>query len=111
MLTCDNMVNSIRFVIERVKVDLGRLKVFADRREPETSPVYFKSKFLPHDQEGRERQIEFETALVARGLFEAGAPEPGDRLTPLRERCSPLLTGGGKCDNGASRRRPGEKSV
>jgi DNA phosphorothioation-associated putative methyltransferase len=76
MLTCDDMENFVPFVVERVKVDLGRLKVFADRREPETNPVYFKSKFLPHDKEGRERQIEFETALTATGLFENGAPEP-----------------------------------
>ncbi len=76
MLTCDDMENFVPFVTERVKVDLGRLKVFADRREPETAPVYFKSKFLPRDQVGRERQIEFETALAATGLFEADAPEP-----------------------------------
>jgi hypothetical protein len=76
MLTCDDMENFIPFVTERVKVDLGRLKVFADRREPEANPVYFKCKFLPRDQAGRDRQIEFEVALAATGLFEADAPEP-----------------------------------
>jgi hypothetical protein len=50
--------------------------VFADRREPETTPVYFKSKFLPRNQVGRERQIEFESALAATGLFERDASEP-----------------------------------
>ena len=50
--------------------------MFADRREPETTPAYFKSKFLPRDQAGREQQIEFETALDATGLFKADAPEP-----------------------------------
>ena len=68
--------NPIPFVTERVKVDLGRLKVFADRREPETTPVYFKSSFLPGNQPVPERQIEFETALAATGLFEGDAPEP-----------------------------------
>ena len=66
----------VPFVVERVKVDLGRLKVFADRREPETTPVYFKSRFLPRDQVGLDRQIEFESALAATGLFERDAPEP-----------------------------------
>ena len=76
MLNCDDMEKFVPFVVERVKVDLGRLKVFADRREPETTPVYFKSGFLPRNQVGRERQIEFESALAATGLFERDAPEP-----------------------------------
>ncbi len=76
MLNCDDMEKFVPFVVERVKVDLGRLKVFADRREPETTPVYFKSKFLPGNHVGRERQIEFESALAATGLFERDAPEP-----------------------------------
>ena len=76
MLTCDDIENLVPFVSERVKVDLGRLKVLADRRDPETTPVYFKSMFLPHDRAGRERQIEFECALAATGLFEAEKSEP-----------------------------------
>ena len=79
MLSCDDMENFVPFVTERVKVDLGRLKVFADRREPETTPVYFKSKFLPRDQVERDRQIEFEYALTATGLLrqEIGAQMVG----------------------------------
>jgi hypothetical protein len=76
MLTCDNIEQPVPFITERLKVDLGRLKVFADRHESETTPIYFKSKFLPFDQSGREKQIEFENALVATGLFQADAPEP-----------------------------------
>jgi hypothetical protein len=76
MLNCDDIEKPVPFITERVKVDLGRLKVFADRREPETTPVYFKSKFLPRDQVGLDRQIEFESALAATGLFEGNAPEP-----------------------------------
>ena len=76
MLRCDDLEKFIPFVVERVKVDLGRLKVFTDRREPETTPVYFKSKFLPHNHVGRERQIEFESTLAATGLFETDVPEP-----------------------------------
>ena len=52
------------------------MKVFADRREPETNPVYFKSKFLPDNHVGGERQLDFESALAATGLFERDAPEP-----------------------------------
>jgi hypothetical protein len=70
------MERPVPFITERVKDDLGRLKVFADRREPETIPVYFKSRFLPRDKVGLDRQIEFESALAATGLFEANAPEP-----------------------------------
>ena len=76
MLNCDDIENFVPFVVERVKVDLGRLKVFVDRHEPGTTPVYFKSKFLPRDQVGRERQIEFETELATTGLFKEDAQEP-----------------------------------
>jgi DNA phosphorothioation-associated putative methyltransferase len=76
MLTCDDLEKPIPFITERVKVDLGRLKVFADRLEPETTPVYFKSRFLPRDQPVPEQQIEFETALATTGLFKGDAPEP-----------------------------------
>jgi hypothetical protein len=75
MLTCDDLEKPVPFITERVKVDLGRLKVFAGRREPETPPGYFKSRFLPT---GRERQIAFENALVATGTF--GADEPGAQV-------------------------------
>jgi DNA phosphorothioation-associated putative methyltransferase len=76
MVTCDDLEALVPFVTERIKIDLGRLKVFTDRREPESAPVYFKSKFLPRDHAGRERQVKFDAALVATGLFEADAPEP-----------------------------------
>jgi hypothetical protein len=76
MLTCDDLEKPVPFITERVKVDLGRLKVFADRHEPETTPIYFKSRFLPRDQPVSDRQIEFENALAATGLFEADATEP-----------------------------------
>jgi hypothetical protein len=76
MLNCDDLAKFVPFVVEPVKVDLGRLKVFADRREPETTPVYFKSRFLPRDQPVSERQIEFETALATTGLFKEDAQEP-----------------------------------
>jgi hypothetical protein len=52
------------------------LKVSADRREPETSPIYFKSRFLTRDHPGLERQIAFEAELALTGLFEKHHPEP-----------------------------------
>jgi DNA phosphorothioation-associated putative methyltransferase len=76
MIVCDDVEKPIPFVVERVRVDLGRLKVSTDRRDPETTPVYFKSRSTPHDDPGREAQLEIEAAMAATGLFEPGAPEP-----------------------------------
>lgn len=85
MIICDDIDHLIPFVIERTFVDLGRLKVSTDRREPEILPVYFKSRFMPTDDPGRGRQLAFEAALTRTGLFEPGAPEP------MWETVKPLL--------------------
>jgi hypothetical protein len=76
MITCDDCDQPVPFVIEKLRVDLGRLKVLADRREPGVSPVYFKSRFLPLDWSGREEQLRVEKALAETGLFSGGAQEP-----------------------------------
>lgn len=76
MITCDDIDNHIPFVVERTFVDLGRLKVSTDRRDPETTPIYFKSRFMPADDPNRDRQIAFEAALVGTGLFVPGMREP-----------------------------------
>jgi DNA phosphorothioation-associated putative methyltransferase len=76
MISCDNAERPVPFVVERLKVDLGRLKVSVDRRDPETTPVYFKSRYLPFDHPGRDRQIGIEMAMAATNLFDAGAKEP-----------------------------------
>ena len=81
MITCDDVNDQIPFVIERTFVDLGRLKVSTDRREPETTPIYFKSQFMPADDPGRERQIEFEASLAETGLFEPDKREPEWQLS------------------------------
>ena len=44
--------------------------------ELEAFPIYFKSRFLPADFSGRDRQIAYEAALMATGLFKADAAEP-----------------------------------
>jgi DNA phosphorothioation-associated putative methyltransferase len=75
MIACDDLGQPIPFIVERVSVDLGRLKVSADKREPHSTPLYFKSRYLPSD-ELRESQAEFEAALLATGLFKDGQPEP-----------------------------------
>lgn len=87
MVMCDDIDKPVPFVVERIRVDLGRLKVSYDRRDAETTPVYFKSRFLPNDEPGRERQIEIEAAMSASGLFEDGAAEPQWQLL------KPLLAG------------------
>ena len=75
-VVCDDIEQPVPFIVERVRVDLGRLKVRADRREPQSTPIYFKSRFLPPDEELRDGQEEFEATLLATGLFVEGQPEP-----------------------------------
>ncbi|MGD9656553.1 MAG: DNA phosphorothioation-associated putative methyltransferase [Methylocystis sp.] len=76
MITCDDVDRPIPFVVERTFVDLGRLKVSTDRRELGMVPVYFKSRFMPADDPGRDLQAAFEAALVSTGLFEPDNREP-----------------------------------
>ena len=76
MVTCDDINRHIPFIIERTQVDLGRLKVSTDRREPETMPVYFKSRFMLSDDPARDRQIAFEKMMSATGLFAPNLREP-----------------------------------
>jgi DNA phosphorothioation-associated putative methyltransferase len=76
MLMCDDIDQPIPFVIERVSVDLARLKVSANKFEPYKAPVYFKSRFLSPDDNPSIAQQEIEAALAATGLFMSGAPEP-----------------------------------
>ena len=76
MVTCDDINRHIPFIIERTQVDLGRLKVSTDRREPETMPVYFKSRFMSSDDPARDRQIAFEKMMSATGLFAPNLREP-----------------------------------
>jgi hypothetical protein len=83
MVTCDDVEQPILFIVERVTVNLGRLKVSVDRREPGSTPLYFKSRFLPEGDELLEGQAEAEAALSATGLFEPGLAEPGwDKVAP-----------------------------
>jgi hypothetical protein len=79
MITCDDIDRHIPFIIERIQVDLGRLKASTDRREPETMPIYFKSHFMPANDPGRDRSLTFEAAMASAGLFESDAPPNGRR--------------------------------
>lgn len=76
MVSCDDIEQPIPFLVETITVDLGRLKVSANRFEPESTPVYFKSRFLEPDDELRQRHPNSDAALMATGLFSRGAPEP-----------------------------------
>jgi DNA phosphorothioation-associated putative methyltransferase len=90
MVICDDVEQPIPFIVERVIVDLGRLKVSVDRRERGSTPLYFKSRFLPEGDKLLDGQAEVEAALSATGLFEPGLAEPGwDKLAPaLKEMLS-----------------------
>lgn len=76
MITCDDIEKPVPFVVERTIIDLGRLKVTTDRREVETMPVYFKSRFMLTDDPARDAQLAFETSLVETGLFEPDKRAP-----------------------------------
>ena len=76
MITCDDVSKVIPFVVENIRVDLGRRKVTFDRHAPESVPLYFKSRYLSPDDADLERQTRIDAALKATGLFPEGAPEP-----------------------------------
>jgi DNA phosphorothioation-associated putative methyltransferase len=76
MINCDDVEQPVPFVIERTLVDLGRLKVSTDRRDGDTMPIYFKSRFLPVDDERRAEQLVFEERLTRTGLFVEGQRDP-----------------------------------
>lgn len=76
MLTCDDVEQEIPFMIERVTVDLVRLKVSAAKFDGQMMPIYFKSRFLLGDAPDLNEQLEAERKLFATGLFEPGMPEP-----------------------------------
>jgi DNA phosphorothioation-associated putative methyltransferase len=83
MVVCDDIEQPVPFIMETARVDLGRLKVSADRREPQSTPIYFKSRYLPADDEKRREQEEFEISLLATGMFKEGQPEPPwDKVQP-----------------------------
>jgi hypothetical protein len=76
VVTCDDPSQPVPFVVEKLHIDLARLKVVADRRAPGTSPIYFKSRYLLRDQPDLGEQAEFESKLWSTGLFNDGRPEP-----------------------------------
>lgn len=76
MLTCDDIDRPVPCVVERLRIDLARLKVSTDRREGGISPIYFKSRYLPGDAPERSMQRDFEVRLRATGLFSDDEAEP-----------------------------------
>jgi hypothetical protein len=91
MITCDDIDRHIPFIVERTQVDLGRLRVSTDRLEPETMPVYFKSRFMPADDPGRDRQLAFEATMSATGLFQPSEREP--EWSKVKPRLANLVPG------------------
>jgi DNA phosphorothioation-associated putative methyltransferase len=102
MISCDDINNVVPFITERIKVDLARQKVFADRREPETAPIYFKSRFLPRDHAGYQRQVEFDSAVAATGLFDPPATEPKWATVKAALRTTVNLQNGARQEGGRS---------
>jgi DNA phosphorothioation-associated putative methyltransferase len=76
MVTCDDLEQLVPSIIERVTVDLARQRVSANKFGPNEMPLYFKSKYMPPDEEMSAAQIQFEESLMGTGLFRAGQPDP-----------------------------------
>jgi DNA phosphorothioation-associated putative methyltransferase len=76
MLTCDDVDKPVPCVVEKLRIDMGRLRVTLDKHDAGASPVYFKSRYLPADMPGREAQLAFEAALQATGLFVDADADP-----------------------------------
>jgi DNA phosphorothioation-associated putative methyltransferase len=76
MCTCDDIEQPIPFIVERLHVDLARLRVSVDKRERHSTPIYFKTRYLAPDDDLRIGQDEIDKALMRTGLFEIGFAEP-----------------------------------
>jgi DNA phosphorothioation-associated putative methyltransferase len=76
MLTCDDVDFPVPCVVEKLRIDMARLRVSVDKRGSGFSPIYFKSRYLAADAPGREAQLAFESSLQATGLFIDGDSDP-----------------------------------
>jgi DNA phosphorothioation-associated putative methyltransferase len=76
MLTCDDVDRPVPCVVEKLRIDMARLRVSVDKRDQGSSPIYFKSRFLPIDDDRRLAQEHFEAGLLATGLFDSVDDEP-----------------------------------
>lgn len=76
MLTCDDLEIFVPSIVERVTVDLARQKVSANKFEPYEAPLYFKSRYLPPDEQTSADQAEFEESLTRTGLFRSDHGDP-----------------------------------
>ena len=82
IITCDDAAKPLPVVVERVRVNLGRLKIRSER--PEGLMLYLKSRYLPPDDPARERQSVFDSAVLATGLVdENGRGPPAHETAPL----------------------------
>ena len=82
IITCDDAAKLLPVVVERVRVNLGRLKIRSE--QPDGLMLYLKSRYLPPDDPARERQSVFDSALLATGLVdENGRGPPAHEMAPL----------------------------
>ncbi|WP_296711255.1 DNA phosphorothioation-associated putative methyltransferase [Rhodoblastus sp.] len=76
MLTCDDADQPVPCIVEKLRIDMARLRVSLDKRDQGSSPIYFKSRYLPADAPERSVQMEFESELRSTGLFVDQDAEP-----------------------------------
>lgn len=74
ILTCDDIDKPLPLIVEKIRVDLGRLRVRAERSTGMV--LYLKSRFLPRDHTNIDQQQAFDAALLGAGLVTADGKGP-----------------------------------
>lgn len=82
IITCDDAAKPLPAIMERVRVDLGRLRIRSER--PEGLMLYLKSRYLALDDPDRNQQAVFDRAVLDTKLVdEHGRGPPAHETAPL----------------------------
>ena len=82
IITCDDAAKPLPAIMERTRVDLGRLRIRSER--PEGLMLYLKSRYLASDDPDREQQALFDRAVLDTKLVdEHGRGPPAHETAPL----------------------------
>lgn len=82
IITCDDAAKPLPAIMERIRVDLGRLRIRSER--PEGLMLYLKSRYLALDNPDRDQQALFDRAVLDTKLVdEHGRGPPAQEIDPL----------------------------
>ena len=82
IITCDDAAKPLPAIMERIRVDLGRLRIRSER--PEGLMLYLKSRYLALDDPDRGQQALFDRAVLDTKLVdEQGRGPPAQEVGPL----------------------------